>query len=438
MRSRRLLAVLPLTLALAGTVAIHAPVAAGEASCAVTNLTTPSGIIGGLQTAVDLADPGDTLQVKGTCHFGTVIDKRIKIVGAPSETLGSPTLDGQSTHRVLWIKQGRTVSITGLTVDFGMAPPSGERAGGGILNDGTLTLKRVSVNNGNADVGGGVMNNGTLTVVDSGFYGNEAETGAGIANLGTLILKGTTELTTNFGTYGGGIWSWGDVTISGSVAIHDNEVDGMGGGIYMSDDPTDRKPTLRMSGTSTVRDNTAALGGGIFLGGAVAILDDSVAVRTNQAAVGGGVYLGYGRLTLNDKTSVRGNRASEAAAGIETQAQLGKAFIKMTGRSSVKGNVAAGQTAAIRLIGSLLMEDNAVIRDNVDQGGYAAITTVALPDRPVTITMRDNSLVTSHALAPGGAAVWKVTGCGTTTFVGVKTRVVGNTPKNITSSVGDC
>jgi hypothetical protein len=330
------------------------------------------------------------------------------------------------------------VSITGLTVDFGMAPLEfGERLGGNILNEGTLTLKQVAVNNGNATLGGGVMNKGTLTVVDSWFYGNEAESGAAIANLGTLTLKGTTEITTSFGTYGGGIWSRGDVTISGAVAIHDNEVDGMGGGVYMGADPGGQ-PTLRMSGTSTVRDNTAALGGGIYLDGAKAILDDSATVRTNQAVTGGGVYLGYGRLTLNDKASVRGNRASEAAGGIETLAQLGKVSIKMTGRSSVKGNVSSLQSAAIRLTGSLLMEDNAVIRDNVDQGGFAAITTLAVPNRPVTLTMRDNSRVTSHELAPGGAALWKRTGCGTTTFVGVKTRVVGNTPKNIKSSVADC
>jgi hypothetical protein len=110
---------------------------------------------------------------------------------------------------------------------------------------------------------------------------------------------------------------------------------------------------------------------------------------------------------------------------------LGPPTLDGNGADRVVVNIASGQSAAIRLTASLTMRDKAVVRDNVDQGGFAAIATDAQPDWPVTFTMRDDSRVTSHLLAPGGSAVAKFVGCGKTTYIGVKARVVGNAPKNI-------
>jgi hypothetical protein len=429
--ARRFLLAVPLALAVGGLIVSGSPAAlAGDINCSVTNATHPMGVIGGLATAVDLATAGDTLHVRGTCKGLTTIDKRITIVGKPSDTLGPPTLDGNGVNRAVVVEAGRKVKITDLTIQFGLAPgPDGERTGGNIDSAGNLTLVRVRVENGNADRGGGIFTSGTLTVIDSVFYGNEADAGGAIWAGGPVTLKGTTEISTNFAADGAGVYAIENLTIAGSTTIHHNEATNSGGGIAFARRPG-TKSVLRMAGTAVVHTNKAPFGGGVWLGGGAAILDDRANVRGNTATVGGGMYLSAGALTLNDTTSVRGNQATEAA-GIETLPEGRPVRITMTGRSSVKGNIASGQTAAIRLTGSLTMRDKSVVRDNVDQGGFAAISTGAQPDWPVTFTMRDDSRVTSHELAPRGSAVARVVGCGKTTYIGVKARVVGNTPKNI-------
>jgi len=82
------------------------------------------------------------------------------------------------------------ISGNSATSDFGSG------TGGGISNDGTLTV-RDSIISGNfaTKEGNGFFNDGTLTVRNSILFGNYADqVGGGIANLGTLTLKGSTLL----------------------------------------------------------------------------------------------------------------------------------------------------------------------------------------------------------------------------------------------------
>jgi hypothetical protein len=113
------------------------------------------------------------------------------------------TVSGNNTSRVFHIAAGVTAEIDGLTITDGEADvnaPIIHSLGGGILNQGDLTLKDDVVSHNQAvgdakdtisvngvrftgvGVGGGVANLGTLTVSDSTFEGNQARGASGSSN----------------------------------------------------------------------------------------------------------------------------------------------------------------------------------------------------------------------------------------------------------------
>lgn len=102
----------------------------------------------------------------------------------------------------------------------------------------------------------------------------------------------------------------------------------------------------------------------------------------------------------------------------------------LKGSSVVKAN--KGQIGGIFLkSGTLTMLGSSSIRDHRQTTSDATVA-IAVDDLPATFTMRDRSVVTDNRVQSGWAAVLKIA-CpsGTPTFVGVKARVTGNTPKNI-------
>src|SRR5207249_1746538 len=108
------------------------------------------------------------------------------------------------------ISRGATVSLSGLTVTGGSAK---EGDGGGISNNGRLTLRNsVLSGNSTAGSGGGIRNHGTLTLSNSTLAGNSARLGGGaIFNDGTLTVNNST-LVDNTANYGGGISNSGTLT----------------------------------------------------------------------------------------------------------------------------------------------------------------------------------------------------------------------------------
>jgi hypothetical protein len=176
-------------------------------------------------------------------------------------------------------------------------------SGGGILNAGTMSLQHSTVShNGTGAAGGGIYNQGALTlqastVSDNGAYGP----GGGIANQGALTLQdstvsdnlvccwdlggggiyngatGTTTLRNStvsgnaaslFALVGGGISNHGTLTLRDSTVSANSAIE-RGGGIYNSSTGTG---TLSHS---TVIDNTAPVGPGIFNDGGTMTIKDS-------------------------------------------------------------------------------------------------------------------------------------------------------------------
>ncbi len=165
-------------------------------------------------------------------------------------------------------------AIDDLTISGGSAT-----SGGGIDNDGNLTISDSVISNNMATGdGGGIENEGgdSLTISDSAISGNTAGgSGGGIDNQGVLSIIDSTIAGNSTGTdgSGGGIDDTGLLTVSGST-IEDNTAGLAGGGIFNG------------SGTatvvnSTIGDNSAGyFGGGILVGASLTAVNTTIAYNT--------------------------------------------------------------------------------------------------------------------------------------------------------------
>jgi len=115
------------------------------------------------------------------------------------------TVDASNHYRVFSISAGTTVNINGLTIAHGNA---GGGNGGGVLNDGNLTMSDCNVIGNSATKGGGIQNtdNGKLTILSGNIESNIASTGGGgIRNTGVMKVVNAVIASNGANRRGGGI-----------------------------------------------------------------------------------------------------------------------------------------------------------------------------------------------------------------------------------------
>ena len=171
----------------------------------VRSLTDPSGIAGGgssadvtLPYAVAHAVNGDSISFAGSLGGDTItlnstltLSHNVTITGLGAASLA---VSGNNAHQVFDIASGVTAGILGLTIKSGSAAN-----GGGIKNNGTLTLTNDAISNNGAISntsilnGAGIYNTGTLNISYSTINNNTAySNGGGIYNSGTLSMSNST------------------------------------------------------------------------------------------------------------------------------------------------------------------------------------------------------------------------------------------------------
>jgi hypothetical protein len=366
----------PAALVVVFSLTLQASPAAGASptSCRVENADTGSSYTT-LQSAVDAAEPGVRLIVRGTCVGTTVIDKRLAIKGVWTDGSGRPILDGDGKDHVFRIKPAGRVTIRGLVVQGGRADRVNKQRvyhpgrGAGILNRGTLGLWSVVVRRNAAWEGAGVYNAGVLRprgasrVTENVAYPYTTIWTRGTPHLGVAGLYNTGIASLNDGSSirdntGSGVSNSGTLTLNDRSSISRNgssyPYNGSGGVV--------NKGTMTMNGSSVISDNRSGqwggypvAGGGVSVsGGATLILNDASAIRGNLAA-GGGVYFpAYGDFTfggggvwltrggsatLNDASSIAANRA-QIGGGVYMWSPYGddEGTLTMTGSSRITGN----------------------------------------------------------------------------------------------------
>ncbi|MCX6023077.1 MAG: right-handed parallel beta-helix repeat-containing protein, partial [Chloroflexi bacterium] len=230
--------------------------------------------------AISQATAGDAITVgAGTYNERFTIDRHLTLTGAG---VGSTIINGQASGRVVFVNLGVTATITGVTLTNGSSNTVG---GGGIYNDGTLTVQNSAISGNTSEAtGGGIANYGGLTIQNSTIAGNSApnDAGGGICNDGQLTVQNST-LSGNSATDGGGIYNGIEATFIGS-AITGNHAssDDAGGGLQIIG-----MLTLQ---NSTVSGNTASgadSAGAMRVAGAAVVTIISSTIANNDGAVGG-------------------------------------------------------------------------------------------------------------------------------------------------------
>ncbi len=161
-------------------------------------------------------------------------------INGPGANLLTVRRDVVTAFRIFTINSGKTVTLNGLTISNGSAT-----SGGGLSNNGTLTLNQCVVSGNTAtstgSSGGGIQNQGVLTLTDSALTGNSAALiGGGLWNVrfpGNPVAVSATltncTLAGNQAASGGALHNQGttvsltNCTLSGNTA---NIVDPTGGG----------------------------------------------------------------------------------------------------------------------------------------------------------------------------------------------------------------
>ncbi len=207
-----------------------------------------------------------TFSVSGTITLGSLlptVNQDLSIDGPGADNL---TLSGNNSDRVLRIGAGVTAVIQELTLSGGMVSGTG---GGGIYNQGNLTVSNcvISNNQDSGGAGGGIFNDGggsILTITDSTISGNSSSQGGGIYNMGTVLIERSTLSGNSASSSGGAIYNdnslsltLNNVTISGNQSI-------AGAGLYI------QPVTTNSFDNCTIVDNQNTLatkGAGIFVSG---------------------------------------------------------------------------------------------------------------------------------------------------------------------------
>jgi hypothetical protein len=251
-------------------------------------------------------------------------------------------ISGNRRSPVFGITSGSKVTISGLSITEGLSGLfSGIGPGGGIYNDGTLTLNNITVSgNTTTSVGGGIYNGGTLILNKSTVSGNGAVNGGGIFNDGgTLTLNNSTISSNTATSFGGGIFNDGGTSILNNSTVSGNTARFGGGGIENRDTDILNNSTLTLnnstvSGNTTLREggginngdkgtltlnkstvsgNTADQGGGIYNFRGTLALKNSILTGNNATGLGGGIYNNRGTFGLISGTTIRGNQAPTGA-----------------------------------------------------------------------------------------------------------------------------
>ena len=226
-----------------------------------------------IQDAIDDPDTaaGDLIDITEAVHTeaGILVNKDVTIQGqgADSTIVQAHADVDEATDRVFFVADGAVVTIKGMTIRHGN-PSSEPRSGGGIRNEGELTIEESIISHNQGSAGGGLFNDGRLTLINCTVSENTS-------------TGGDTYLECNTG---GGIKNMVGVATLINSTVSDNTARGKGGGLHIACQGTLVLVNSTVSGNSTNAD-----GGGVYLDGVGEFTNSTIA--NNSANNGGGVHV---------------------------------------------------------------------------------------------------------------------------------------------------
>jgi CSLREA domain-containing protein len=331
-------------------------------TCSASVVVTSNGDAGPgtlRQALIDVCDPGTitfdpgvTLITLTTAQLA--LDKNLTITGPGANVLAVERSSAALTpdFRIFNLISGKTVTISGMTITngnvVGANGPAGlagnPENGGGIFNDGTLTLLNVILSNNHARGG-----NGGNTTAALGANGGPAH-GGGIFSSGTLTLTNTTVSgNTAIGGNGG--------TTDGAFA-NGNGGEGFGAGVY-------NNGTLPATiENSTISGNTAT-GGTPGTGG-------TGGAGVAGSGSGGGIYTGTVAALVITNSTISGNRATNDGGGIYNlggPSSTTLTSVTVTNNYADEDNNTTGVGGGIYQVTGALILKNTIVAANFNEDG---------------------------------------------------------------------
>lgn len=258
----------------------HCDIGAFEAELMVTTLND-SGI-GSLRAAIETANgtPGaDAIRfaVSGSIILASPLmitdPQGLTIDGAGQNVVVS----GGSKVQVMQVNAGAVLNLKNLTVTKG----NSVSAGGGLGNDGTVTITGCTFSGNQSQFFGGGLSNGSsgiVTIIGSTFSGNRSTAGGGLLNISgqVTIFESTfannAEVSGANNPHGGGIANYlGSITLTNTTLAGNSS--NAGGGLW------NEYGQVKII-SSTVSGNKANTVGGLWNGGTVELVNTIVANNT--------------------------------------------------------------------------------------------------------------------------------------------------------------
>ncbi len=478
---------LVLVICAAGFALVGAGSAASAAKAAVLCVGSTPGCFSTIQAAVDAAKDGDTILIgHGTFVGGVTIDVSVDIRGAGA---GATRIEGGGPVLTIgkeFAPTEPTVSISGVTITGGVnssVPDQAVTQGGGIripqagsfpfTTGATVTIVN-SVITGNKvfsrqllpagfcgpddcsfATGGGIENNGDLTLVNTRVTENQAgEPGSvtvvasagGIAN----TLRGKLTLRHSFVTgnravgtpHYGAAADGGGVVTSGPLTIEDSSISGNSAELSSTIAPNGFGPVAIAGGLHVNDNGSATVARSIISGNRVSVSS----VGGDAVGVAGGID-DDGSLVLSDTTVAHNQTSASVPASSPATALVGGAmdidgvatirdsrFAANSGTASAPAGTAIAGGGAIASFGQTTLERTVVTANSLRATGLAGsaqgggIGVFSFGGPPPTLAVTDsaitgNSLDASAGLTVQGGGLF-------TTFPVTLTRTViaGNRP----------
>jgi CSLREA domain-containing protein len=273
-----------------------------------------------------------------------------------------------ANFRIFNITTTGSASISGLTIRDGSVSPL---EGGGIRNAAaTLNVMNCTLSNNAANTAGAIFSLGPLNITNSTITGNIAEASAGgilVNSSGSASITNTTISGNSSEIAGGLLVATVTMTISNST-ISDNTATAAG------DAAGDAGGILAQSATVNILDSTISgntgnggKGGGILLDSQSVVNLTGTTINNNKAANGGGIYSQHAvnilDSTINNNFANPPNSNSIGGAGVYITAGTGSitnSTISNNSTNADAGGIFVESTASLTLTNSTIVSNNAV------------------------------------------------------------------------------
>ena len=270
------------------------------AHCSLREAINAANGAAGADSIAFTLPPSATITLGGTQL--PIITDTLTIDGSTAVTL---TVSGAGLSRIFEIGSSTAVTLTSLTIAEGSNYDS--YYGGGIFNEGTLTVTNSTFSGNIAWGGSGIYNSGTLAVTNSTFSDNLSDFGGAIFNIDGIVTVRESTFRNNLAQRGGGILNEGILTVNKTTFSGNYVWDGLGGGIANDNSGTLTVTNSTFSGNTASAPRAGAFGGGIGNEGGTLTVTNST-FSGNSANFGGGIAT-IGTLAVSNST-LSGNSAN--------------------------------------------------------------------------------------------------------------------------------